>query len=207
VGYGGGQFRHFTTTAAGYKERNGKFSQLAMTFISISGDSGGPVLYKNKVVAVQWGHDGTNSQGTVCGHIQTFLTQWQVPICRDNSCSQPIVRPIQQQPPLATVPPKPTTPAKPCNCDNASLLARITILEAELVTLKTRPQVAGPAGPKGDKGDAGPAGAAATINPNELAKQLPPITVELYDEGELTDSRKIPLGGVLPLGRYSIGGK
>ena len=208
VGFGGGQFRHFTTTAAGYKERNGKFSQLAMNFISISGDSGGPVIYNGKVVAVQWGHDGTNSQGTVCGHIQTFLTQWQVPICRDNSCSQPIVRPIQQQPPLATVPPKPVTPAKPCNCDNAALLARITILEAELVTLKSRPQVAGPpgpAGPAGPQGAKGDTGATPAIDPNELAKQLPPIQFQRFDDGKLIPdgTRSVHLGGVVKLGNHS----
>jgi hypothetical protein len=223
IGFGGGHFRHFTANTLGYQMRGGEPSQLTMDFQSISGDSGGPVLYQGKVVAVQWGYaveaSGGKSQGTSCGHIQRFLTQYQIPQCRGGNCRpqyQPQVRPIQPAPgaPLVNVPPKPCNCGnlKSCTCDSAALIVRIEKLEKLLVELQARPGLPGPAGPQGPagaKGDTGPAGAAAQVNVDDIAAKLPPITVQLYDEGKLipNGTRKIHLGGVLPLGRYSVGSK
>lgn len=212
IGFGGGDFRHFTANCMGYGERGGSGSQILLNFKSISGDSGGPVLYNGKVVAVQWGWSddgsGAKSQGTYCGRIQEFLTQYRVPVCQ--SC-EPVVRPISR-PPLAPVPPKPVTPAtpaKPCNCDNAVLIARIEKLEKELLVVGARPMLPGPVGPAGPAGPKGDTGAPAQINPAELAKQLPPITFEIWNDGKLIPggTRIVPLGGTLPLERYLIGGK
>ncbi len=135
IGYGGGNFRHFTANTVGYDPaRPG--APILMDFVSISGDSGGPVLYQGKLVAVQWGHNGTHSMGSSCGKIQEFLTQSRVPACQGGACYQyqPQVRPAQ---PIARPQPLAPVPAKPCNCDNAALIARITKLEAELLAVKS----------------------------------------------------------------------
>lgn len=163
IGYGGGNFRHFTANTVGYDpDRPG--APILMDFVSISGDSGGPVIFNGKLVAVQWGHNGTHSMGSSCGKIHEFLTQYQVPRCQGGQCYQPQVRPAQpiarQQPSL--IPkhdPLLPVPAKPCNCDNGALIARITALEAELLAIKNTKPLPGPAGPEGKQGPAGPQGA------------------------------------------------
>ena len=201
IGYGGGNFRHFTANTVGYDPaRPG--APILMDFVSISGDSGGPVVYQGKVVAVQWGHNGTHSMGSSCGKIQEFLTQSRVPQCQGGSCYQPQVRPAQ---PIARPQPLTPVPAKPCQCDNAALIARITKLEADYLALLNKQ---GTPGPKGDKGDAGPQGTPgkdAVLNIEDLAGKLPPITFQIWDEGKLKDTRTVPLGGVVPLERYLIG--
>lgn len=208
IGYGGGNFRHFTANTVGYDPaRPG--APILMDFVSISGDSGGPVVYQGKVVAVQWGHNGTHSMGSSCGKIQEFLTAYQVPPCSGRNCYQPQVRPAQ---PIARPQPLAPIPAKPCQCDNAALIARITKLEAEIVRLQglAVPGPPGPTGPKGDKGDTGPQGTPgkdATVNIDELAGKLPPITFQIWDEGKLKDTRTVPLGGVVPLERYVLENK
>lgn len=211
IGYGGGNFRHFTANTIGYDPaRPG--APILMDFVSISGDSGGPVVFNGKLVAVQWGHDGRHSMGSSCGKIQEFLTAYQVPRCQGGNCYQPQVRPAQPiarptQPPLAPV------PAKPCNCDNAALIARITKLEAEIVRLQglAVPGPPGPPGPEGKQGPGGPAGPAGKDGQppaiDQIVKQLPPITFEIWDDGVLQDSRIVPLGGVVPLERYVLENK
>jgi len=207
IGYGGGNFRHFTTNTVGYDPtRPG--APILMDFVSISGDSGGPVVFNGKLVAVQWGHNGTHSMGSSCGKIQEFLTQYQVPVCRDGSCwrpsnPQPVVRPAQPTQPLAPI------PAKPCNCDHAALLARLTKLEASYAELLARQGTPGPPGAQGERGPQGPAGPAGKDGQppalENIVKQLPPMTFEIWDDGKLKDTRKVPLGGVVPLERYVIG--
>lgn len=208
IGYGGGDFRHFTANTIGYDPtRAGK--PILMDFVSISGDSGGPVVYQGKVVAVQWGHNMQHSMGSSCGQIQEFLTQHQVPACRGGRCyvPQPQTRPAQpiSRPPLAPI------PAKPCNCDNAVLIARITKLEAAYTELLSRQGTPGPAGPQGERGPQGlPGEAGKDAQPpaiDDIVKQLPPITFEIWDDGELipNGTRKVYLGGTVPLERYLIG--
>lgn len=158
IGYGGGHFRHFTANTVGYDPaRPG--APILMDFVSISGDSGGPVVYRGKLVAVQWGHNGTHSMGSSCGKIQHFLTQHRVPACSGDSCWRPSYRPQQPTNPQPLQPLPPKTPAKSCDCDNAALLARISKLEAAYTELLARAPVAGPPGPRGEQGPGGPAGA------------------------------------------------
>lgn len=206
IGYGGGNFRHFTANTVGYDPaRPG--APILMDFVSISGDSGGPVVFNGKLVAVQWGHDGTHSMGSSCGKIQEFLTQSRVPVCQGGNCYQPQVRPAQPiaRPPLAPF------PAKPCNCDSAALIARITKLEAEIVRLQglAVPGPPGPAGPEGKQGPAGPAGVAGKDGQppaiETIIDAIPPTTFEIWDDGKLVGTRKVKPGGVLPLERYLIG--
>ncbi len=149
-----------------------------------------------------------------------FQGGWQE--CATGNCGRPQwqgqqwSRPQQPtKPPLVAVPPKPTTPAvscsckgmKSCSCD-PKLAARVSELESQIAILLMRQPIAGPPGPAGPQGPKGDTGATQAIDPNELAKKLPPITFEIWDDGKLTPhgSRKVHLGGTVPFERYSIGG-
>lgn len=178
IGFGGGQRREFTTNTIGYDG-----ADLQLGFVSISGDSGGPVLHAGKVVGIQYGHNGRCSLATYCGAIRAVATQCRVPVCRGGVCRpqyQPQVRPAPgapivaapQQPklPLAAVPPQPaphqpvaTHPAG-CRCECKELIAS---LRSEMALLKSQQPVAGPAGPPGPIGPRGPQGEpGVAVNPS-----------------------------------------
>lgn len=210
IGHGGGQLRHMLVKVRGYATDTeaGDLSQLVADFQPISGDSGGPFVFKGKLVGVQWGgpahakaSGAYESHGTEALHVRAFLTQYRV--CPPGANCPP--SPGYYQPQQPTQPPLvPVTPQQP-------------------KTVKGETGPAGPQGPKGDAGLAGPrgergeagpagpqgpAGKDAVIDYDKLAdavsKKLKPITVKIYDDGKFIDSLEVPLGGTLPLERYSI---
>jgi len=188
LGHGGGNWRHFEVTVKGYtskSEMSGFNTQLCTDLRPISGDSGGPIIYKGKLVGVQWGGPSTQEQPTVAteshatysGEITRLLTQWRV--CPNGQCPQPPMRPVPSRPQPPAKPPTPSSPppagaagcqckgtsackcnpkAKACACDSSKVAAlelRICELEALLKSGKLK----GEKGEPGPKGDAGPAGA------------------------------------------------
>lgn len=143
IGHGGGRLRHMLVTVRGYAvdTEAGDLSQLVADFQPISGDSGGPFVFKGKLVGVQWGgpahaqsSGAYESHGTEALHVRAFLTQYRV--CPPGGNCPPQYYPQQQptQPPLV-----PVTPQQP-------------------KTVKGETGPAGPQGPKGDKGEPGPPG-------------------------------------------------
>lgn len=143
IGHGGGQLRHMLVKVRGYAmdTEAGDLSQLVADFQPISGDSGGPFVFKGKLVGVQWGgpahaqsSGAYESHGTEALHVRQFLTQYRV--CPPGGNCQPQYYPQQQptQPPLV-----PVTPQQP-------------------KTVKGETGPAGPQGPPGAKGDPGPPG-------------------------------------------------
>lgn len=194
IGYGGGEFRHFTANTIGYRQEAGE--PIILDFVSVSGDSGGAVVYQGNLVAVQWGHNGETSFGTSAGHVKKFLTQYSVPYCQGQPCYQPQVRPLQPPPPKPQTvvgPPGPKGdkgdrgepgPPGPAgkDCDPAyvkALEVRIAQLEAWIANhTEYKPDYA--------------------VIADEVQKRLPPITFEVWHGNEV-DSMDVPLGKTFPL--------
>lgn len=80
-GYGGGNWRHNTARVFGYTDSPHP-ANIAIDYQSISGDSGGPILYRNQVVGVLWGgpvEEHTmrmiSTNGAYCRPIRTWLVR------------------------------------------------------------------------------------------------------------------------------------
>lgn len=226
IGNGGGRWKHIVVPVLGYTGRAGTTSQLVSDFTPISGDSGGPVIYKGRLAAVNWGYavDGANkSQGTWAGQIGEFLTQ-----CYGGSCQMPFDGGGYSQPTMP-VQPQPQQPAQPgVSPDEYRKLVISFNQWVEHVK-----KIEGKPGPKGEQGPAGPPGPAASVDAlnaqiqvlqqqiqvlqnaksdvdaiaEQVIQRIPPTKFEIYDNGKFLDSRLIPPGGTVPLERYSIGAK
>ncbi len=168
IGFGGGQFRHYSARVRGYTEKDARrVSQLVVAFQPISGDSGGAILYKQKLVGILWGGpcDGPQqaayeTHATCCIYIRRFLDgigvrlkPRQPPTGQSPSTAEPFVTPTQVTPPPQAVPP---------TVDSQRLAAieeRLDELAARLSAVSAGPiGAAGAQGPQGLPGPAGPAG-------------------------------------------------
>jgi len=217
IGHGGGVYRHLTVKVKSYttntEARDVEPSTLVTDLKPISGDSGGPFLFKGKLVAVQWGGpslDGKlayESHATEAGHVVKFLTQYG---CPPGGCPVPMggggyIPQQPQQPPMVAVGPRgPAGATGPPG--------------------QAGPQGSrGPAGPPGPQGPPGPAPDVDAIAKrvieildqrpkpaepptmeqivDEVQAALPGITFDLYNDNNLTGSRTVRLGGRVPIGR------
>ena len=169
IGFGGGHFRHFAAQVRGYTAKDlQNNSQLVVAFQPISGDSGGAVLYKQKLAGILWGGPSEGPQqpayethATCCIYINQFLEGLG---CRSrgNQPQSPGQNPggNAARPPLAG----PTAPAQPPapNAGDARLAAiekRLDDLADKLSHIAAGPAGApGQPGPRGAPGPAGPAG-------------------------------------------------
>jgi trypsin-like peptidase len=163
VGYGGGKFRHFAANVRGYTAKELRNdSQLVVAFQPISGDSGGPILYKQKVAAILWGGpcDGPQQQAyethaTCCIYINRFLDGLGCRPGNNNPQQPPTRNPGGAAPPPVFVGPQPPVqPPAPSSSD-----ARLAAIEQRLGDLADRLSRIGP-GPAGVQGQPGPQGAA-----------------------------------------------
>ncbi len=213
AGYGGtgiGGLYVNTGVVTHYADTGGEtYNTVKLTGTVRSGDSGGPIFNESgELAAVIWGGSPEGVYGTGSHSVGVMLSQCPGGTCPPYRIRQPQVRPITVRP--AQPPVQPQQPAaKPCNCDNAALIARIDKLELQIATMAAYPPLPGPVGQTGPAGPKGDRGAPAQVNAAELAKQLPPITFEIWNDGKLIPggTRKVNLGGTLPLERYLIGGK
>lgn len=158
VGYGGGRLRHWEATVNGYARTGGidKFQTLSLNTRTISGDSGGAVLYQGRLVGVIWGGPLAGPRGpmtathaTCCLRIRTILGQ----------CSPCWL--------------EPSTPAPAADAPNNELLQQIASLQEQVEALRnqleSRAGASGEQGPRGPPGEPGRNGRDAAINIDELA--------------------------------------
>ncbi len=180
IGFGGGQFRHFTAQVRGYtaKEVRGN-SQLVVAFQPISGDSGGAVLYQQKLAGILWGGpcDGPRqpayeTHATCCIYINQFLDGLG---CRR--------RPPGQNPGGAANPPPvvngPLSPAPPSGASPTD--SRLSAIEQRLNDLadKLTQIKAGPAGAPGQSGALGRPGPQGV--PGPAGKDADPAALAAID--------------------------
>lgn len=197
VGYGGGNFRHFSAPVRGYttKDVNGQ-SQLVVDFHPISGDSGGPILFKRKLVGILWGGPAVGpkqpafeTHGTCSVYINKCLETWGCiprrgpPITDAPPAGNPptVVTNPPATPPLTPIAGQPGTPGQNGN--------------------DGRDGQPGAPGVKGDKGDPGsspdPAAIVAAVT-NQLKQQ--PITFRIRDaSGNVLQQKQAYLGGNVDL--------
>ena len=169
IGFGGGRFRHFAAKVLGYTAKEVRNnSQLVVAFQPISGDSGGAVLYRQKLAGILWGgpcegprQPAYETHATCCIYINQFL---QGLGCRprSNNPQSPGQNPGggNPAPPSLADPMAPAQPSAPSPAD-----ARLAAIERRLDDLadKLSRIAAGPVGPQGQpgpQGAPGPAGAA-----------------------------------------------
>lgn len=188
LGHGGGNWRHFEVNVKGYTSRResaGYNTQLCTDLRPIPGDSGGPIIYRGKLVGIQWGGPSTKQQPTVAteshatysGEITRLLTQWRV--CPNGQCPQPPMRPVPQRPVPSRPQPPPPGPSVPpsggaagcqckgtnaCKCDPkakacACDLSELVSLKKEIADLKV---LIASGSLKGEKGDPGKDGSPGT---------------------------------------------
>ncbi len=121
AGYGGKQFKHCLARVLGFMPRQGQTepTQLVSDFLPVSGDSGGPILYKQKLCGVLWGGRCQNNgpafetQGTRVGPIRRFLQRigWRIRARHQQRKPKP---PAVKQPPAAPeVDPSKLVPVEP----------------------------------------------------------------------------------------------
>ena len=174
IGFGGGRFRHFSALVRGYTEKDARgASQLVVAFLPISGDSGGAILYKQKLVGILWGgpcegpqQNAYETHATCCIYIRRFLDGIGVrlnpgrpPAGRPPSAAQPFVGPSPVAPPQAEPPAAPQTPQSVDSERLAAIEKRLEELAARLSAVSAGPAGAtGERGPQGLPGPAGPAG-------------------------------------------------
>lgn len=209
TGFGGQPRKGFAATAA-RAVRVADGGRFFVSRPSSQGDSGGPV----------W-----DTQGRVCGLITLSSNSETVIVCgqpgerlRPLRCllSGILRAPLAVLPPVrkipaAGAPPTNTQPAPSVQIDYervVALLLENTEFIAAVQGPSGPPGAQGPAGERGPPGENGPRGergepgSPATIDTDALIvalkAQVPGITVRTVDsEGNVLDSEKIPLGGVL----------
>lgn len=203
-----GRMCHFFAKVSGYATRDSeRHDQISVRAQTVSGDSGGPIIYRGKVVAVLWGFEGgvdgtpAITHGACCVRIRSFLDRFR--------CRPPAPRPPPQPPvlpgpvdavetpperePIAQQPACQCPPHKPCNCDPEALVrletrletveALHTKLDALLAggKLKGEKGEQGPAGERGPQGPAGPPAKESNVDVDvlvaEVIRRLPPQPV------------------------------
>ncbi|HEX4143884.1 MAG TPA: serine protease [Pirellulales bacterium] len=157
-------------------------SQMAVAFQPISGESGGAVLYKQKLAAVLWGgpSDGPGcaayeTHATCCIYIRRFLDgigvrlePGQPPARRPQNATPPGSAAPQVVGPTEVAPPQPMPQTPPL----VAVSERLAQIEKRLDDLAARssPASAGPAGPAGARGMQGlPGPAGKDADPAALA--------------------------------------
>lgn len=156
------------------------------------GDSGGPVIWKRRLVGVLWGTADGHSYATIgyrCGPIRRFLgrlTAWL-------KC-QP-VKPQHLPPRLRPLAKPAVPPAEPAVAAEIAAL-RKDVAELRRAIAKLEP-VVGPAGPPGPKGEPGPRGPEGPALP---CPELPPTTIQILDQdNNVIDSEQFRIGGVIKI--------
>jgi hypothetical protein len=167
--------------ATGVRAAQQARSQIVIAFQPISGDSGGAVLYQQKLVGILWGGpcDGPRqaayeTHATCCIYIRRFLDGIGVqlkprrpPSTTPPGTAEPFASgPTQVEPPQ-TVPP--TLPQLPPQAADSGRLAAIE-KRLEDLAAKLSPASAGPAGAPGARGPQGlPGPAGKDADPAALA--------------------------------------
>ena len=230
IGNGGGNWRKYQVKVSGYTprltmhgadQRHGN-SQLVTQFSPISGDSGGPLIFKGKLVAINWGgpSEGNHcleSHGTHSDQISYKLTQWG---CPGGNCgprggggyAQPAYQgPVYQQP--AAQPPSPSQAAQ----------------QPPMAPVKPKREVVkGERGEQGPQGERGPAGEAPKLDDivkavvaelDKRPKDKQPTTAEIADavkdklgfslvfeddRGDVFSEQQIKLGGELRIPAVTV---
>ena len=183
IGFGGGRLRHFSALVRGYTAKDVRgVSQLVVAFQPISGDSGGAILYKQKLVGVLWGgpcegpqQNAYETHATCCIYIRRFLDGIGVhlnpprpPAGKPPGAAEPFVGPPPAVPPQAEPPAVPQTPQSVNSERLAAIEKRLEELAAQVSSVSAGPAGApGARGPQGLPGPAGPAGKDA--DPADLA--------------------------------------
>jgi hypothetical protein len=192
-GYGGGRWRHNTASVLGYSSSLHP-GNICVAYQSISGDSGGPILYRGQVVGVLWGGPVdpqtmrmTSTNGACCRPIRAWLMRrwgklfpWMLPAGSAAGSGQPAAGsgqmargpcygsncspPVQPQPSTSA----PSVPAA-TQADVTRILQLIATLDQRQTTLEQTVQnistTPGPPGPAGAIGPAGPAGPVGPAGP------------------------------------------
>lgn len=114
VGYGPGQLSVRTTQLRGYKSSGHRFSTEPF---SVPGDSGGALVYKDRLVGIITGGElysrngpAIDSHGPCCNELHRFLGAIGRRLCPDERCPNPYLVPTTPQPQPIVGYPIPATP-------------------------------------------------------------------------------------------------
>lgn len=175
------------------------------------GDSGGPIMYRGRVVGVVRGHytDGNRETVFTPGAV---IIPWlvrvggYVPQCDCEPTPKPAVRPS----PIA-VAPKPVPPPPTDEVDLSPVLAKLDAIEKRIQCLEKMPIPQGERGPPGLLGQVGPPGANGTpVDYRQLDQlrgeladlrkelddlKLARITVQMRQNGKVLDEDTYPIRG------------
>ena len=188
IGYGGGQLRHWQATVKGYALTRGlnKYQTLSVATATIGGDSGGAILFRNRLVGVIWGGPLAGPRGPMLAThgscsiaIGAFVEKVlgrrpSVPICTGPNCPLPanFSPPIRQPPASAE--------CSRCAEELRQLQARIAALErskppelnTDLIVRELLRQMADDRRFRGPPGQDGRDGQDATADVARLAEQV-----------------------------------
>ncbi len=156
-----GRLCHYFARCDGYGTRDTTSpDQISVETRTVSGDSGGPIVYRGKLCAVLWGYSesdrGTRTEGACCIRIRQFLSRFR--------CCPPRRARVQPLPPQRHVDEGPVLPGP---VDEDAVQEQVTptppidqeaIIAATIARLKADGGFCGPSGPPGPQGPAGPAG-------------------------------------------------
>lgn len=177
AGFGmSGSLRHYSATLLPDRWRNAYGRADAVLDRPVSpGDSGGPVIYRSRTVAIIWGTDGYKTHCTRLPVIRTFLRRvapWSLVVVSE-----------QQREQLPTPSPSDEKPSVQLTQEQLQSIASL---------LWDRMQ-RNPSAFKGQRGEA-----AAPIDYDEILRRLPPQVLRIYTADKIHEQRR-PLGEPLEI--------